>query len=61
MDGGQSEGPRRCAACHGTRLVRAWREDGTEMYNCRDCGASTMIQDGSAATIVPPLEEDREE
>jgi len=61
MDGDQSTGPQRCAACHGTRLVRAWREDGTEIYNCRDCGASTMIQDGSAAMVAPPAREDPEE
>jgi len=61
MDGDQSKGPQRCAACHGTRLVRAWREDGTEIYNCHDCGASTMIRDGSAAIIVPPAGEDPKE
>jgi len=61
MDGDQSKGPQRCAACHGTRLVRAWREDGTEIYNCRDCGASTMIQDGSAPMVAPPAREDPDE
>lgn len=60
MDGHQSKGPQRCAACHGTRLVRAWREDGTEIYNCRDCGASTMIRQGSAAVIAPPAGDDPE-
>jgi len=54
MDGDQSEALKRCAACHGTRLVRAWREDGTEIYNCRDCGASTMVHEGSPAVVAPP-------
>ena len=54
MGGHDSEGPKRCAACYGTRLLRMWREDGTEIYNCRDCGASTMVQDDSTAVVVPP-------
>jgi Zn ribbon nucleic-acid-binding protein len=57
MTGDQAKGPTRCAACLGTRLVRAWREDGTEIYNCRDCGASTMVQEGSAAIVAPPTRE----
>jgi Zn ribbon nucleic-acid-binding protein len=60
MDRDQSDGPKRCAACYGTRLVRAWREDGTEIYNCRDCGASTMVQHDSAAVVVAPTREDAE-
>lgn len=60
MDEDQPERPKRCPACHGTRLVRAWREDGTEIYNCRDCGASTMVQDGSAVIVAAPTREDSE-